>query len=62
MIAFRLLFRLVSLGLLAACSSRHNATAPPTQAASDSLITRGESLYEAEKYDSARAVWTVALR
>jgi CHAT domain-containing protein/tetratricopeptide (TPR) repeat protein len=43
------------------CSSQGDR-ADPLQSSSDSLIQRGESLYVAERLDTARTVWTVALR
>ena len=57
----RLAVTLAGLTVAGACSGRSDQ--PLTlRSPSDSLLRRGESLYVAERFDSARTIWTVALR
>jgi len=52
---------LAALAVLLSCGHRSDRAASG-RSPSDSLLQRGESLYRAEKFDSARAAWTLALR
>jgi CHAT domain-containing protein len=62
LIGWRSAVLLAPLALLGACGTGREGSNAASQSAGDSLLVRGESLYVAEQYESARAAWTVALR
>ena len=55
--------RAAAVGLLAAAVGCAGSSGRPSERSPvDTLVARGDSLYQVEEFDSARAVWVVALR